>query len=145
MVEHGTRSMYITGCRCSGCKLAESEYQRGRRRRGIKPGKTLASVPVLPVTANSEQSKVPVQPPGPVEAGVLAELEGLTAAARRPGLVQGALAMARLLDSPLNVPQHAPAMARLQAALDELRRGADSRKGWLADVRRMTPASGAAG
>ena len=76
---------------------------------------------------------------------MLAEIEGLSTASKRPGLVQGALAMARLLDSPLNMPQHPPAMARLQAVLAELRVGADSRKGWLADVRKMTPASGAAG
>jgi hypothetical protein len=76
---------------------------------------------------------------GRVEAGVLAEIEGLTTAAKRPGLVQGVLAMARLLDSPLNTAQHPQAMARLEAALDKLRKGADSRKSWLAEVRKMTP------
>ena len=79
---------------------------------------------------------------GRVEAGVLEEIEGLTTAAKRPGQVQGTLAMARLLDSPLNTAQHPQAMARLQAALDKLRKGADSRKSWLADVKKLTPRDG---
>jgi hypothetical protein len=74
-----------------------------------------------------------------VEAAVRAEIDRLSTAATRPGLVAGALAMARLLDSPLCQAQHPQAMARLQAVLAELRVGADSRKGWLADVRKMTP------
>jgi hypothetical protein len=74
-----------------------------------------------------------------VEAAVLAEVERLSTAATRQGLVAAALAMGRLLDSPLNTAQHPQAVARLQAVLAELRIGADSRKGWLAAVREMAP------
>ena len=62
----------------------------------------------------------------------------LSTAAKRPGLVEAALSMGRLLDNPLNSCQHPQAVARLQAALGELRAGAAERKGWLADVRSMT-------
>ena len=148
MTEHGTRSCYVGGCRRPECRLAESEYQRGRRRRGAKTvisakpkkKKTLAAVPVLPVPVIS--TPIASAEPGRVEAGVLAEIAMLSTAHKRPGLVQGALAMARLLDSSLNVPQHAPAMARLQAVLAELRVGADARTGWLADVRKMSGTAG---
>jgi hypothetical protein len=135
MVQHGMRACYDTGCRCEECRLAESMYQRGRRRRGIKPPNySQQRAPAPPVT-------IPVEATGPgrVEAAVLVEIEGLSTASARPGLVEGALAMARLLDSPLSMPQHPPAMARLQNVLAELRVGADSRKGWLAEVRNLTP------
>lgn len=61
---------------------------------------------------------------------------------KRPGLIEVALAMARLLDSPLNTPQHPPAAARLQNALAELRIGVTERKGWLADVRSLSGTAG---
>jgi hypothetical protein len=76
---------------------------------------------------------------GQVEAAVREEVEHLSTAATRPGLAAAALAMARLLDSPLNTAQHPQAVARLQAALAELRVGADSKRGWLAAVREMAP------
>jgi hypothetical protein len=44
---------------------------------------------------------------GPVEAGVEAEIAGLTEA--RPGIAQAALAMARVLDNPRAVNQQPPA------------------------------------
>jgi hypothetical protein len=86
----------------------------------------------------------PAEPAGPgrVESGVLAEIGMLSTASKRPGLVEAALAMARMLDSQLNLAQHPQAVARLQAVLAELRVGADSRKGWLADVRKMSGAAG---
>lgn len=146
-ISHGTRSSYVTGCRCPECRLAESNYQKGRRRRGIKPGKPLVSVPPHPEIAVAARAQVAPIPagPGPVERGVLAEIEGLSTARKRPGLVQGALAMARILDSPLSTPQHPPAMARLQNALAELRVGADARTGWLTEVRKLTAPASAAG
>ncbi len=144
-IVHGTRSCYVGGCRRPECREAESAYQRARRRRRAP----LASVPALPAAPAEPVERGPVVPvaePGRVEAGVLAEIDGLTTAHNRPGLVQGALAMARLLDSPLNTAQHPQAMGRLEAVLDKLRKGADSRKSWLAEVRKMTPpATGAAG
>lgn len=135
--QHGTRACYVGGCRRVECREAESAYQRDRRRHK----RPLTSVPTL------STPEAPVEPPEPgrVELGVIAEIGGLTTAHKRPGLVEGALAMARLLDTPLNSAQHPQAMARLQAALDQLRKGADSRKSWLADVRQMTPKANQAG
>lgn len=130
----------MLGCRCPECRLAESNYQKGRRRRGIKPGKPLVSVPPhreIAVAARAQVAPIPAGP-GPVEAGVIAEIEGLSTAVRRPGLVAAALSMAQLLDNPLSTPQHPPAAARLQAMLAELRLGVAERKGWLADVRSMS-------
>ena len=92
------RTRYLAGCRCDRCRKAQSDYRKDLRRRSKSKQPTeraLTSVPSLP--------KPPAPPPterahpGPVEAGVRAEIEGLTA--KRPGLVEGALAMARLLDS----------------------------------------------
>jgi hypothetical protein len=126
--ECGTRASYVGGCRCDDCRAAESAYQRGRRRKA-----PLAAVPALPAAPPEAEQ------PGRVEAAVQAEIDGLSTAAKRPGLVAAALAMARLLDSPLNTAQHPQAVARLQALLAELRAGADARKGWLASVREMAP------
>ena len=141
---HGTRSCYVkNGCRRPECKEAESAYQRDRRRRK-QPQRPAAVSPLNREVGGDAPNGRSFEPAeiGRVEAGVLEEIEGLTTAATRPGLVQGTLAMARLLDSPLNTAQHPQAMARLQAALDKLRKGADSRKSWLADVRKLTPRDG---
>ena len=92
------RTRYLAGCRCDRCRKAQSDYRKDLRRRSKSKQPTeraLTSVPSLP--------KPPAPPPterahpGPVETGVRAEIAGLTA--KRPGLVEGALAMARLLDS----------------------------------------------
>ena len=80
-----------------------------------------------------------------MEAGVIAELEGLAQADARPGLKQTALALARILDSPRAVNQQPAAAAKLADLLDRLRKGADARKSRLASVREMTKAKSAAG
>jgi|SRR5271166_1000458 len=148
MRAHG-RSGYVGGCRCRECRAAESLYQRARRQRQGVPAraakapvkkKKLAAVPVLP--------PAPTEPAGPgrVEAAVIAEIAMLSTASRRPGLVEAALAMARMLDGQLFQAQHPQAVARLQNALAELRVGADTKRGWLSEVKAMTaPASGTAG
>jgi hypothetical protein len=75
--------------------------------------------------------------PGPVEAGVQAEIHGVAAA--RPGLAQVALAMARLLDDPKAKNQQPPAAKVLVSVLDKLRSdSARQRRGDLAVVREMT-------
>jgi hypothetical protein len=137
-MEHGTRSTYVGGCRCDECKVAESNYQRDRRRSKRK----LGSVPTLPNRPDANDSPDAV---GLVEGAVQAEIDTLSTAAKRPGLVAAALAMARLLDGPLYVAQHPQAAARLQGLLAELRIGADTKKGWLAAVRDMNPPTTGAG
>jgi hypothetical protein len=80
--------------------------------------------------------------PGPVEAGVEAEIAGLAEA--RPGLAQIALAMARLLDNPRAVATQPAAAKVLAALLDKLRSAsARGRRGALALVREMTEKGGA--
>jgi hypothetical protein len=81
--------------------------------------------------------------PGPVESGVTAEIDGLAAQAR-PGLAQAALALARVLDNPRAVNQHAAAAKVLSSLLDKLRAAsARGRRGGLAVVRTMTEKDGA--
>jgi hypothetical protein len=66
------------------------------------------------------------------------------AAQARPGLAQVALALARVLDNPKAVNQHAAAAQVLSALLDKLRAvSARSRRGGLAVVRTMTEKGGA--
>jgi hypothetical protein len=149
---HGTRRGYNHGCRCDDCKDAQRLYQRRyRERRGN--GLTRPPSPVAVAVVQLPASGVPfgtpeaeVQAatypngqlgPGPVEAAVKAELGGLAEAQSRPSLVQIALAMARILDSP-RVASAQPAAAKvLVNVLDVLQKGsAPGRRGNLAAVRR---------
>jgi hypothetical protein len=131
-----SRTRYLSGCRCVECKRVQSAYLKAYRARRKQAGGKPKQL--TPVSMLSPKRTAP-DPVGPVEAGALAELEVLTTAAKRPGLAAGALAMARLMDSPTNTAQWPAAQARLQAALSELRKGADSRTSWLTSVRAMTP------
>lgn len=134
--QHGTRTRYNTGCRCADCKQASRDYDKARRQRvnAAKHGTgRLTAVPQVP-----DVSPVLEHEAGRVEAGVLAEIGGLSTAASRQGLVEIAIALARVLDSPLAIAQHASAAHRLSETLDKLRKGADGRSGRLAAVRQMT-------
>jgi hypothetical protein len=73
--------------------------------------------------------------PGPVEAGVEAEIARWAEA--RPGLAQAAIAMARIMDNP---KASQPAAAKVLASvMDKLRTaGAQGRGGRLAVVRTLT-------
>jgi hypothetical protein len=122
---HGTRRRCNEGCRCEACAAANNAYQQEYRQRRVSP-------PVTP----------PVSDAGPVESGVMAEIDGLAAQAR-PGLAQVALAVARVLDNPRAVNQHAAAKV-LSVLLDKLRSvSARGRRGGLAVVRTMTEKGGA--
>lgn len=138
--QHGSRTRYNTGCRCDLCKQASRDYDKVRRQRMLAskhaPG-TVTSLPTANALVEGE--------PGRVEAGVLAEIGSLSTTASRQGLVEIAIALARVLDSPLAIAQHASAAHRLSETLDKLRKGADSRTGKLAAVRQMTRRSEAAG
>jgi hypothetical protein len=126
---HGTRRRYNDGCRCEDCTAANTAYQQ-KYRQGPAAVVRL-STPVTP------------QPdgPGPVEAGVEAEIAELSEA--RPGIAQAALAMARLLDNPRAVSSQPAAAKVLAALLDKLRSAAGGRRGGLALVRTMTEKGGA--
>ncbi len=131
--QHGTRSRYNTGCRCDDCKQASREYDKRRRlakMAGVKPSATLTAIPSAAIGSPAEA--------GRVESGVLVEIDGLAAADSRQGLVEIALALARVLDSPLAIAQHPSAAHRLSETLDKIRKGSDSRQGRLASVRKMS-------
>lgn len=143
-VQHGTRTKYNTGCRCDLCKQASRDYDKLRRQRMLARkhgGGTLTALPAPPAAPMREPGE-----PGRVESGVLAELGGLSTTANRQGLVEVAIALAKVLDSPLAIAQHPAAAHRLSETLDKLRKGSDAKTGKLAAVRQMTrrPA-GAAG
>jgi hypothetical protein len=74
-----------------------------------------------PTSVVSLSAPVTPQPfePGPVEAGVEAEISDLAAEAR-PGLAQIALALARLMDDPRAVNQQPAAAKTLAMLLDKL-------------------------
>ena len=101
----------------------------------MRPGSVIPMSPSVTLSAG----------PGPVEAGVLAEIEGLQQTSERPGLAQMALSLARVMDDPKAVNQKPAAAAKLAELLDKLRKGADSRKSKLASVREMTRPGSATG
>ena len=131
--EHGSRTRYNAGCRCDACKLASREYDKSRRQRMLSSKHAPATVTNLRSAPASEPAEL-----GRVESGVMAEIGSLSTTASRQGLVEIAIALARVLDSPLAIAQHASAAHRLSETLDKLRKGADSKTGKLAAVRQMT-------
>ena len=141
--QHGTRTRYNTGCRCDECKQASRDYDKTRRQKMLATKHAPAKVTKLPTATTI--AAVGDYEPGRVESGVLAEIEQLSTTASRQGLVEIAIALARVLDSPLAIAQHPSAAHRLSETLDKLRKGADSRKGRLAAVRSMTRTTEATG
>ena len=118
-MEVHNRTRYEAGCRCDRCRKAQSDYRKDLRLRSkarVPAGtrSTLKSVPALP--SSYARSK-----PGRVESAVLAEIEGLTTAVNARRLLR-ARGRWRGCCSPLSVAQHPQAMARMQSALDQLRR-----------------------
>jgi len=136
---HGTRRRYTEGCRCDECRDAQRLYQQRYRERRANGD----VAPVTNVTPEPDEVFKIEHLPGPVESGVTAEIDGLAAQAR-PGLAQAALALARVLDNPRAVNQHAAAAKVLSSLLDKLRAAsARGRRGGLAVVRTMTEKDGA--
>jgi len=140
---HGSRSRYNAGCRCDQCKQASRDYDKARRQAGLAKKHGGARVTALPTAPN--HTLVGAATAGPVEAGVIAQLEGLTTTDHRQGLVQIAIALARVLDSPLAIAQHASSGRVLVDTLEKIGKGSEARKGKLASVRSMTRPSKAAG
>lgn len=142
-VQHGSRTRYNQGCRCEPCVQSNRDYNKARGQALRAKKHAPAKVTKLP-TVNAAAPRDDYQP-GRVESGVLAEIDGLSTAGSRQGLVEIAIALARVLDSPLAIAQHPSAAHRLSETLDKLRKGADARKGRLAAVRSMTRSREAAG
>lgn len=145
-VRHGTRTKYNAGCRCADCKQAASDYEKARRQAINAKKHSPAKVTQLPtIRAVGAEDPLRGDDPGTqagrVESGVMAEIDGLSTTASRQGLVEIAIALARVLDSPLAIAQHPSAAHRLSETLDKIRKGADARKSKLASVRQMTTRS----
>jgi|DEB19_MinimDraft_2_1074335.scaffolds.fasta_scaffold34443_1 hypothetical protein len=141
--QHGTRTRYNSGCRCDECKQSSRDYDKRRRlakAADVKPSQVVTRLPVGPGPDESAIGSA-----GRVEAGVLAEIGSLSNSDSRLGLVEIAIALARVLDSPLAIAQHPSAAHRLSETLDKIRKGADGRTGRLAAVRQMTRNSKATG
>jgi hypothetical protein len=92
-------------------------------------------VPDLPATSSNDTG-----PAGTVAQAVQCQLDALETADEPPGTATIALAMARLLDNPLALPQHPAAAGRLVEILGRLSKGSQ-RPGRLASVRSMTSRS----
>jgi hypothetical protein len=141
-LRHGTRTKYNAGCRCAECKQAASDYERARRQSINAQKHAPAKLTALPARAATGNATPPATvEAGRVESGVMAEIGELSTAASRQGLVEIAIALARVLDSPLAIAQHPSAAHRLSETLDKIRKGADARKSKLASVRQMTSRS----
>jgi hypothetical protein len=101
--KHGTRRRYNEGCRCEDCTADNTAYHQEYRQRPI------GDEPANPSSVVTVSSPVT---PGPVEAGVEAEIAGLADA--RPGLAAAPLALARILDNPRAVSSQ-PVAAKVRA------------------------------
>ena len=139
-IVHGKRSTYVRGCRCEPCKEANTQYQKDlkdRRRRGERIQPPLASVTTIRQPAETAPTR-DADEPGPVELAVAKEVKGLSAAGKRPGLVESLYAMAKILDNDAAITTHPSAQRRLEEGLDKLWGASVGRKGTLADVAKMT-------
>jgi hypothetical protein len=150
---HGTRARWASKCRCDDCNAANARYVRERRNlaRGIaseSPSSshaTGASVTALPsrlasVAAASQRTAAPpaeTVAPGRVEAAVSAEIGQLSARVKHVGLVENALAMARILDDRRLVTTHPSASRQLTASLSKLWSLSVGRSGKLETVAAM--------
>lgn len=138
MADHGTRQSYADGCRCAGCKAAQTQYRREHKAR---QSGVVTEFPKQGRRPKGEAAPVPVSMPsggGLAEQAVLEELATLTSAETRRGAAQAALAMARILDNPLALAQQPAAAAKLTGILEELRKGSARKRGRLASVQQMT-------
>jgi hypothetical protein len=139
--KHGTRRRYVEGCRCDDCAEAQRTYQRDYRDRKANGLPTVSRLPRRPQDAKPDPE---LSGPGTVESGVEAELAGLAQAAARPGLVQVALSLARILDNPRPMGQQPAAAGKLADILDRLRKGsARGRRRGLSVVKAMVDPGGA--
>lgn len=146
MANHGTRTRFNQGCTegpegtaCDPCKKANRDYFK-------KYGQDKKAEQLGTVTKLTTADNKPVEQPviGPVEAGVIATLDGLPSAAKRPDLVASARSMARLQDNPIHAAQQVGAAKAQKEIMDQLLKGSE-KKSRLASVRSMTIPAAATG
>jgi len=145
-VRHGTMTAYNEGCRCDVCVKCSREYRKSLYQRN-KARKLSAAPDFTPERRNVTTLPAPdaERAAGAVEIGVLAEIDGLSTADSRKGLVEVALALALVLDNPIAIAQHPSAAHRLSETLDKIRKGSDSKTSKLASVRMMSRPAKAVG
>lgn len=154
-ITHG-RKGYESGCNCEVCTGAERAYQQKRKAEGLQPrnGQSFRKVrddePEATVTAlhvvqgNSESTPTPPAATptpriGPVERSIIEECSGLSIAVERPGVVEMARCLARILDDKKSIGLWPTTSRQLQVMLNDLR-GNSKRKtrGRIAKVQNMT-------
>jgi hypothetical protein len=116
---HGTNRCYnVDGCRCNACREAHRVYANDLNRRKREGG--FVARPSVPGVPNASVC-IPEQDasPGRVELAVAGEIAGLTGPGpARPGLVEIALALARVLDHPRAITAKPAAAKRLADVLE---------------------------
>lgn len=153
-ITHG-RKGYEKGCGCGVCSGAERDYQQKRKAEGLQPrnGQSFRKQPdddatvtqLHVVQGNSESARpmtaTPVPRVGPAEKAVIEECEGLSIAAERPGVVEMARCLARIMDDKKSIGLWPTTSRQLQSMLNDLR-GNSKRKtrGRIAKVQNMTRA-----
>jgi hypothetical protein len=125
---HGRSRYRHHGCRCEVCVGANRAYMREHRarKRGLTP---VPSLLAEPVSAETE---------GPAVAAVRADVAGLGELRGYQYLVEGALAMARILDDHRLASTQPAAVKQLASLLGMLHREAAPKRGRLAAVQAMT-------
>lgn len=163
-VTHG-RQGYRKGCGCDVCTGTERDYQQKRKAEGLQPrnGQSFRKVVDVKSAARAQQEAAgnvtqlhvlqgnsePTPPPasskefvGPVEASIIEECAGLSIAVERPGVVEMARCLARILDDKKSIGLWPTTSRQLQVMLNDLR-GNSKRKtrGRIAKVQNMTRAA----
>ncbi|MHA4848779.1 hypothetical protein L1080_004425 [Rhodococcus sp. MSC1_016] len=139
MADVHNRTRYLAGCRCETCKLAQSTYTRARRqakKSGVaQPRENVAPSPTTPTPAAPGPS-APTDEES-VVAGVREEIAGFVGAEDHPGLIATALALARILDTPSAIAQHAAAAGRLMDLMITLGKSGKKKPTKLGELRRL--------
>ena len=149
--EHGTRRMYLRGCRCDACKGANGTYMNEYRaaQRGLGPPPVVAVLPmkVASKSARADESAVPEAPaePGPIERSVLVEVKTLSGREKHPSLVETAIRLAKGLDDRRLATQHASLSRQLRQTMADLHAASAGRRGRLAQISAMSRATSSAG
>lgn len=141
---HGTRTRYVRGCRCDECTEANRDYstrQRNRRKglgddepRVVTAMRGRGRPRLVADDRDDERGSSGEWVPGETEVAVLLELKMLSASQKQPGLVQGVIQMARILDSPKLATAHPTALRQMAQGLEKLRSASAGRSGRLASV-----------
>jgi hypothetical protein len=148
--EHGTRRMYLRGCRCDPCKAANAEYMNSYRvaQRGLgEPPPVVTVLPTKVASKSTEATEAAELPagPGPIERSVLAEVDMLSGREKHPSLVEVAVRLAKGLDDRRLATQHASLSRQLRQTMADLHAASVGRRNRLASVAAMSRATSSAG